>query len=305
MDYKQYPPKPEQTGSSVGKLGSLIGTLGMLVVFFLITGGSMDAMIAVVIVLMIHELGHLTMMKLFGFSDGDMFFLPFMHKAATGKSIPNQRKRVITLLAGPLPGVMAGIGLLSYGFAIEHQLLLFFGQAFLLVNVFNLLPFDPMDGGKLVDTLFASKKDQIKLSFLVVALLAIAALSFYIPTLIVFGVFIGIRINSILKKRKLRLQLVTELNVDINKRFEDVSDKEYWEIRRFVLKQIPNIPIDPDRFEPFANENLLISQVKSLILNPVKVEMSTLGKLVSFVLWLAGLAVPIWYVWVHFQNLPQ
>ena len=265
----------------------------------------MDAMIAVVIVLMIHELGHLTMMKLFGFSDGDMFFLPFMHKAATGKSIPNQRKRVITLLAGPLPGVMAGIGLLSYGFAIEHQLLLFFGQAFLLVNVFNLLPFDPMDGGKLVDTLFASKKDQIKLSFLVVALLAIAALSFYIPTLIVFGVFIGIRINSILKKRKLRLQLVTELNVDINKRFEDVSDKEYWEIRRFVLKQIPNIPIDPDRFEPFANENLLISQVKSLILNPVKVEMSTLGKLVSFVLWLAGLAVPIWYVWVHFQNLPQ
>lgn len=296
----QYPPKPE-AGKGVVGAGSSIISLGLFaVLFFFITGGSIDAIIAVLIILLIHELGHLTAMKVFKYFDRDIFFLPMPGSLMGDRSTRiSQTKKVITLLAGPLPGIVIGLALLGYGFSIDHKVLQFVGEIFLLINMFNLLPFDPLDGGKLVGTLFYTNQEWIKLVFLFISLVGFLVASYYAPMMGIMALFVGLRINSIYRKRKVRTQLVEELNIDLNKTYDEVSDKDYWEIRRYFLKQIPNNPIDPDRFEPFANESLLINQVKSVILNPVNDDMSFGMKLVTFLVWLAGLIVPVWFVLTH------
>ena len=64
-EFKQYPPKPELKSDN-GQLGSSIAKVGVfMVLFYFLSGGSIDTVLAILIILMIHELGHLTAMKIF------------------------------------------------------------------------------------------------------------------------------------------------------------------------------------------------------------------------------------------------
>lgn len=128
-----------------------------------------------VAVLVVHELGHLAAMRAFGFRDLRMFFIPLFGAAAAGrKPDATGTQRAIVALAGPVPGIVLGLGLLyGLGPAGLGELGRMFVGLTLILNFFNLLPLLPFDGGHLVNVVLFSRWPAVELWFRVVAAVAL------------------------------------------------------------------------------------------------------------------------------------
>ena len=100
------------------------------------------------IALFVHEVGHYVAMRLFKYRDLRMFFIPLLGAAVTGKhhNVAGWKKAIVSLM-GPLPGIVIGTGMAMWALGLGIPAL---ADAALLViglNLFNLLPILPLDGG--------------------------------------------------------------------------------------------------------------------------------------------------------------
>ena len=132
--------------------------------------------LSIIICVLIHETGHLTAMEILGIH-------PLRIKAdISGFTIESKGqedffKNIIIALAGPLFGIMQCIlfSLLNTLSGIEF--LSFCAKVSLLINLYNLLPIIPLDGGRVMKELFIKilgTKPGNKLSFYTSLLLASA-----------------------------------------------------------------------------------------------------------------------------------
>jgi Zn-dependent protease len=132
-------------------------------------------------VLFFHELGHYVGMRIFGYRNVRMFFIPLFGAAVSGQktSAKSYQEAIVTLL-GPLPGlclavVLLGAALMS-GFGREHRLLLVQVSLLLgLINGFNLLPIFPLDGGRLLNQILFSRNRYLEGVFQFLAAIALIA----------------------------------------------------------------------------------------------------------------------------------
>jgi Zn-dependent protease len=150
-------------------LGGAWLMLGTMALFALSLAGSFDrpegvdftGLSILVAVLLFHELGHWSAMRLFGYQDVRIFFIPFFGAAASGRkhAAPGWQQGVV-LLAGPLPGIVAACALVVFRDQLPWQpsWLREATTMLLVLNVFNLLPFMPLDGGRLLQlTIFVRR----------------------------------------------------------------------------------------------------------------------------------------------------
>lgn len=120
-------------------------------------------------------------MKLFGFSDLRMFFIPFFGAAASGRKFgASATEHAVVLLLGPLPGILIGCALLITSSFIREPLLLRVGFAFIFINAFNLIPVSPLDGGRLCERLLFNRRYWLEVVFRVVTIVALAALEYWL-----------------------------------------------------------------------------------------------------------------------------
>jgi len=157
--------------------------LGISLFIFAATGFFNDKpsrLALLICVLFFHELGHYTGMRLFNYQDVQMFFIPLFGAAVAGRSRSVEGyKEGIVLLLGPLPGILLGTVLGIIG-RIQHQELLHSAAMLLLVvNGFNLLPFMPLDGGRLLHLVLFSRQPILEAVFRVLTggLLALGGLA--------------------------------------------------------------------------------------------------------------------------------
>jgi Zn-dependent protease len=149
------------------KVGSktilLLTTLGLFVAASAARGGNTAVDIAILIgVLLVHELGHAVAMRAFGYKDVRIFFIPFLGAAASGRRIGVARwKQALVLLAGPVPGILAGcvLGFIG-GPPWTNTLVLWL----VIINGLNLLPVEPLDGGRLFQTLLYSRNRKLEIA---------------------------------------------------------------------------------------------------------------------------------------------
>jgi hypothetical protein len=95
-------------GSAAG-ITTLLLTLTLFIAlgFFTI---SWSGLVILVLVLLIHESGHLVGMKLFRYRDVQMLFIPLLGAAVAGtETNPSGARRAIVSLLGPGPGIVIGI----------------------------------------------------------------------------------------------------------------------------------------------------------------------------------------------------
>lgn len=123
--------------------------------------------VAIIPVLFFHELGHYVAMRLFGYRNLKMFFIPFFGAAVSGQSynVDGWKKAIVSLM-GPLPGIFVGIvlGVIALvigrnggiGF-LDQKTLLAASLLLLGINALNLLPLLPLDGGWIVHALVFSR----------------------------------------------------------------------------------------------------------------------------------------------------
>jgi hypothetical protein len=106
-------------------------------------------------VIAFHEAGHAVAMRLIGYRDVHVFFVPLLGAMTVGTTTTTTvRNQIGMLLAGPVPGLWLGVVLLLVNQAIGPiGLLRATALAMLLINALNLLPVTPFDGGRALELL--------------------------------------------------------------------------------------------------------------------------------------------------------
>ena len=163
---------------------SWVSQLGVLAISLLLFTGagllewSVRELVLVVVVLLVHETGHLLAMKALGYRDVRMFFIPFFGAAVSGSATQaSGSRRTLVALAGPVPGLLLGV-VLAFAYAATRGPVA--GEAakmFLLLNAFNLLPLLPLDGGHvLLETVFIRSR-WLEAAFQLGAVIGLALLA--------------------------------------------------------------------------------------------------------------------------------
>jgi Zn-dependent protease len=134
----------------------------------------LEGLITLIGVILIHEMGHLFGMRLFGYKNVQMFFIPFFGAAVSGekRDVAAYKEAIVSLL-GPTPGVIIGCVLLVMFGATGREDYSNLANMFLFINVFNLLPFYPLDGGRFLYTVLFSRNRYLEMVFRVFAALAL------------------------------------------------------------------------------------------------------------------------------------
>lgn len=106
-------------------------------------------------VIAFHEAGHAVAMRVIGYRDVHVFFVPLLGAMTIGNtSTATVRGQIAMLLAGPVPGLWLAAGLLLVDQAIGPiPLLRVAALSLLLINALNLLPVTPFDGGRALELL--------------------------------------------------------------------------------------------------------------------------------------------------------
>ena len=102
-----------------------------------------------VILILIHELGHAAAMRLEGIRSGAPVFIPFFGAVIALKDQPlDARQEAVIALGGPAAGAAASFLAAGLGLFFGSKLLLALGYTGCFMNLFNLLPVPPLDGGR-------------------------------------------------------------------------------------------------------------------------------------------------------------
>jgi Zn-dependent protease len=168
---------PGQAASGTSAWFWLVVTLGLFMLS-LLRWESSQAIVMVVLVLLLHESGHFLGMRLFGYRNVRMFFIPFFGAAVSGdKHAAPAWQRGIILLLGPLPGILLALALVLtcpiHSRSGVGDLVVWL----IIINALNLLPLVPLDGGRLVDLLFFSRRPALSAGFQALASVGLAVLA--------------------------------------------------------------------------------------------------------------------------------
>jgi Zn-dependent protease len=156
--------------------------LGSVVVFIAIGAAQWkwQTTLLLVPVLFFHEAGHWVAMRAFGYKNLRMFFIPAFGAAVVGRhwNVPGWKKALVSL-AGPVPGIMAGVvfaiaGLITHRDWMNNLALLLF-----IINGFNLAPVLPLDGGHVLQATLFCRNRWLDAAFRIVTIVG----------LLVFGLF--------------------------------------------------------------------------------------------------------------------
>jgi Zn-dependent protease len=109
-----------------------------------------------VLMIFIHECGHAFAGHLKGKPWGIMMFIPFMGAFVTIRGGKDARRGCVYRIAGPIVGTMAGLGTLLIFAVTKNPFWLAVSSWCFMINLFNLLPVAPLDGGWIVP-LFSSR----------------------------------------------------------------------------------------------------------------------------------------------------
>ena len=251
-------------------------------------------------VLVLHEIGHWITSKLLKSSLYQFDIFPGLTniKSSSGKII-SQSKKAWVILMGPVPGIIIGCSLLMYSFnAVESTFFFELGMLFVFINLLNLLPLDPLDGGKIMETIFFPFDSRVKLYFTLISSFAVIAFGWWLDfwILVGFGFIMGLKVRSIQKNQKIYDDL-NEIDFNYNQSYEDLSDREYWTLRRIFLDHNPKVKeLIPNGLELWENERLIFQQVRTLLFNRVDLDLGIIGKVLVLIVFLLSLVAPVYII---------
>jgi Zn-dependent protease len=162
------------SGAKLGKLALTGGTMLLsLVVYAFVFGWRYAA--GFVVLLLVHELGHYIAARQRGLDVGAPTFIPFVGAWIELKQMPHDAEtEAFVGLGGPLLGSVGALACYYLARSFDAPWLLAVSYAGFFLNLFNLIPLSPFDGGRITAVL------SPRIWLLGVPVLG--ALFFYIPS---------------------------------------------------------------------------------------------------------------------------
>lgn len=291
-----YPPKPTLIRRE--RKGHISITVLSMIIFAITFSLIIEdyLLIAILVgVLLFHELGHFTVMKIFGYKNLKMLFLPFIGAMVSGKKkVYSQIEGAIMLLAGPVPGIIVGYILLEIGWSSEITFLVQLGVISILLNVMNLIPIDPLDGGQLVKVLFFAHHELTQLIFTLISSLAVIAVGLWFNSwiVIIFGFLLGFRVKNMHKLYLVRKEM-REGEVNYETTYEDLSDESYSKIKNIIIDHTPILKDIEEYNDATKYDQIVARQVDNVLSAPTTRDASTVQKSLMLLVWLGAIFLAI------------
>lgn len=129
--------------------------------------------ILIILMLLIHEYGHLWAMKKCGMKTKGIYLIPFFGGAAVAdEAFKTRWDEVYVAIMGPIFGLaLSVISAIAY-YITENPLFAAAASWMAMVNLLNMLPVNPLDGGRIMKSVFFSFNRWAGLAFMVLGLAA-------------------------------------------------------------------------------------------------------------------------------------
>jgi Zn-dependent protease len=126
--------------------GSMLVSIGAYALFW-----GWQFAVGFVLLLLVHELGHVLEAKRQGLPVSAPMFIPFLGALITLKRLPdNAWNEAKVAIAGPILGGLGAAVVWGFGEYYDSELLVALAFTGFFLNLFNLAPISPLDGGRIV-----------------------------------------------------------------------------------------------------------------------------------------------------------
>jgi Zn-dependent protease len=107
--------------------------------------------VGLVAMIFVHEMGHVAVLRRYGIRASAPIFIPFLGAIIGMRQLPRDAvMEAYVGLGGPVLGSLGAFAALGFYFAQGHPIWLALAYIGILLNLFNLLPLLPLDGGRVV-----------------------------------------------------------------------------------------------------------------------------------------------------------
>lgn len=131
----------------------VVGFMAVSVVAYALLWGWKFA-VGFVLLIFVHEMGHVIVLRRRGIKAGLPVFLPFLGAFVSMKSTPQSvYEEAESALAGPVVGTFGALVVAYVAHETGSDMLMALAYTGLLLNLFNLLPMLPLDGGRVAGAL--------------------------------------------------------------------------------------------------------------------------------------------------------
>lgn len=292
-----FPEKPHHNAKEKSVAQEILSLALFIISFYFLLGRKIETTLIIVTVVFIHELGHFIIMKLYKYQNTKIFFVPLMGGLATGdKSEVSQKQELWVLFMGPIPGIIIGVILFYIGFDDGNLFLKKTGLFFLSVNLFNLLPIYPLDGGKIIQGIFFSSSNTITKVFVWISIISLTLIAYFLEEyfllIIPFFLLIQQKVRSDINKIKIEAE-AQKINLQVS--FENLSNSDYWLIRDLIANYATAFKkiITIGYYEVSDKEQRVINYIKGILKKPVLQDLNNKQRAIFFISWLVFLIGPI------------
>ncbi|GAB6090580.1 site-2 protease family protein [Spirochaeta dissipatitropha] len=175
-------PESTENKGEPGKLKKVFSAISWLMISLVVWGllFSWQTAPVLILVLLFHEAGHYIVMRIAGYRNMKLMMLPPFGAVVYGEKPESPDwERFCMYMAGPLPGIIiAFLFVRIFGYPPSESftreiILMLFG-----LNYFNLLPVQPLDGGRIIEIMFLHKSPILQIIITGTGALGLGIMSF-------------------------------------------------------------------------------------------------------------------------------
>ena len=167
-----------------------------------------------------------------------------------------------------------------------------------ILNLINLIPVYPLDGGQLLNRVFLDEESWISKGFVFLSAgflcwVALFAMKPPFYPLLLFPAMMLLRYAGDHKFKSVEKKIESD-GIDMDKSYEELPDKDYWAIRNILITEHPvfkDVQLSPP-YEYDAREEKIMATIKSLLHRHLVHDVSIAGKIFLLLIWAAAMASP-------------
>ena len=145
--------------AKIGKVALIGGSAASYTLLF-----SWQFAVLILVQLFIHESGHIWAMKRSGMKTKGIYFLPFLGAVSVpDENFPNFRTEAFVALTGPVWGLGMAAGCAAIWVFTQNAFWAVAASWMALINLFNMLPILPLDGGRVIRSVAGSVNNKLQL----------------------------------------------------------------------------------------------------------------------------------------------